>query len=97
MAIDTFGDYLDFHSHLHALLAHGLFCGLGCLPQPSGGSFFGLCDAPRNPKKPVFDFLVHFLSLCVHGNARFRLQTPGQRPGGPKAISYQFEDSAPTR
>jgi hypothetical protein len=29
------------------------------------------------------------LSLCAHGNARFRLQTPGQRPGGPKAISYQ--------
>jgi hypothetical protein len=28
-------------------------------------------------------------SLCAHGNARFRLQTPGQRPGGPKAISYQ--------
>jgi hypothetical protein len=30
------------------------------------------------------------LSLCADGNARFRLQTPGQRPGGPKAISYQF-------
>ena len=29
------------------------------------------------------------LSLCAHGNARFRLQTPGQRSGGPKAISYQ--------
>jgi HPt (histidine-containing phosphotransfer) domain-containing protein len=29
------------------------------------------------------------LSLCAHGNARFRLQTPGQRPGGPKAISYE--------
>jgi hypothetical protein len=26
------------------------------------------------------------LSLCAHGNARFRLKTPGQRPGGPKAI-----------
>jgi UDP-GlcNAc:undecaprenyl-phosphate GlcNAc-1-phosphate transferase len=30
------------------------------------------------------------LSLCAHGNARFRLPTPGQRPGGPKGISYQF-------
>jgi hypothetical protein len=30
------------------------------------------------------------LSVCAHGNARFRLQTPDQRPGGPKAISYQF-------
>jgi hypothetical protein len=29
------------------------------------------------------------LSLCAHGNAPFRLQTPGQRPGGSKAISYQ--------
>ena len=28
------------------------------------------------------------LLLCARGNARFRLQTPGQRPGGPKAISY---------
>jgi hypothetical protein len=26
------------------------------------------------------------LSLCAHGNARFRLPTPGQRSGGPKAI-----------
>jgi carboxylesterase len=34
------------------------------------------------------------LSLCAHGNARFRLQTPGQRPGGPKAISYQYEVEA---
>jgi hypothetical protein len=30
------------------------------------------------------------LSLCANGNARFRLHTPGQRPGGPKAISYQL-------
>jgi hypothetical protein len=30
------------------------------------------------------------VSLCAHGNARFWLQTPiSQRPGGPKAISYQ--------
>jgi hypothetical protein len=29
------------------------------------------------------------LSLYAHGNARFRLPTPGHRPGGPKAISYQ--------
>jgi hypothetical protein len=39
-------------------------------------------DPPR--KAPL-------LSLCAHGNARFRLQTPGQRPGGPKAISYQYQ------
>ena len=41
---------------------------------------------------PVFDFrAVLLLSLCAHGNARFPLQNyPGQRPGGPKAISYQF-------
>jgi len=25
MAIDTFGEYLDFHPHLHALVADGLF------------------------------------------------------------------------
>jgi hypothetical protein len=40
---------------------------------------------------PVFDFRAFLLlSLCAYGNARFRLQTPGQRPGGPKAISYQL-------
>lgn len=32
------------------------------------------------------------MSLCAHENARFRLQTPSQRPGGPKAISYQFHN-----
>jgi hypothetical protein len=31
------------------------------------------------------------LSLSADGNARFRRPTPGQRPGGPKAISYQSE------
>jgi hypothetical protein len=30
------------------------------------------------------------LSLFAHGNARFRLQTSGQCPAGPKAISYQL-------
>jgi hypothetical protein len=29
------------------------------------------------------------LSLCAHGNVRLPLQTPGQRPGGLKAISYR--------
>ena len=45
-------------------------------PQPSGGS-------------PCLTFGPPF-ALCAHGNARFRLQTPGQRRGGRKAISYQF-------
>jgi hypothetical protein len=27
--------------------------------------------------------------MFFHGKARFRLQTPGQRPGGRMAISYQ--------
>ena len=33
----------------------------------------------------MFDFRAYFVTL----RARFRLQTLGQRPGGPKAISYQ--------
>ena len=33
MAIDTFGEYLDFHPHLHALVADGLFCAFGGLPR----------------------------------------------------------------
>ena len=40
-------------------------------PQSSGGGC--LTSGPLFP-------------LCAHGNARFRLHTPGQRPGGPKAI-----------
>jgi lysophospholipase L1-like esterase len=40
----------------------------------------------------VFDFRAHFSSFCANGNARFRLQTLGQRPGGPKTISYQFHN-----
>jgi hypothetical protein len=31
------------------------------------------------------------LSLCAHGNARFRLQTPGQRLRRSKVISHQSE------
>ncbi len=30
-----------------------------------------------------------------HGNARFRFQTPGQRPGGRKAISYELSFETP--
>ena len=58
-------------------------------PQPSGDSFFGL-RRPQ-PEKPVFDFRARFCHSAPHGNARFRLQTPGQGPGGPTAISYQYE------
>jgi hypothetical protein len=29
MAIDTFGEYLDFHPHVHALVADGLFARSG--------------------------------------------------------------------
>jgi lysophospholipase L1-like esterase len=32
------------------------------------------------------------LSLCAHGNARFRLQLPANAPEGPKAISYRFHN-----
>ena len=46
--------------------------------------------------RPVFDFPAHFLSLCAHGNARFRLQTPGQRPGGPKAVPSFPTSSCPS-
>ena len=34
------------------------------------------------------------MSLCADGNARFELQTSSQRPGGPKATSYQDEVEA---
>jgi hypothetical protein len=50
---------------------------------------------PRDPRRegqkrfPISLTSGPLLALCAHGDARFQLQTPGQRPGGPKAISYQ--------
>jgi hypothetical protein len=50
----------------------------------------------KQPFRAVADFQKYrcltsgsTLPLCAYTNGRFRLQTPGQRPGGPKAISYQ--------
>jgi hypothetical protein len=37
--------------------------------------------------------IPEFGNMCAHGKGGFRLQTPGQRPGGPKAISYQYQSS----
>ena len=70
-------------------------CASGTLvqrPRAPATAFSG-CGA-RNPKKPVFDFRAHFCHFAPHGNARFRLETPGQRPGGPKTISYEYEVEA---
>ena len=62
------------------------------------------CRAFMNKPQPFFStltlisFLLNlthttlagpFLSLWAHGNARFPIQTTGQRPGGLKAISYR--------
>jgi hypothetical protein len=41
------------------------------------------------PPKPVFDFRAHICHSALM-ETRFRLQTSGERPGGQKAISYQF-------
>ena len=43
---------------------------------------------------PVCPHGTSELSLRAHGNAHFRFQTPGQRPGGPTTISYQSGQSA---
>jgi hypothetical protein len=49
---------------------------------------------PAKPKKAVFDFRAHFchaapMETHAFGVRLFRRKTPGQRPEGPKAISYQ--------
>ena len=46
--------------------------------------------APRPSNRAVFDFRTHFCHSAPHGSVRFRLQTPGQCLGGPKAIFIQF-------
>lgn len=46
MAIHTFGDYLDFHPHLHALVADGLFAG--------GGRFHVMPPVSLRPLETLF-------------------------------------------
>ncbi len=50
---------------------------------------FRVAGAPRNPKKPVFDFRAHFCHSAPWKRT-LSASDPGQLPGGPKAISYQF-------
>jgi hypothetical protein len=46
MAIHTFGEYLDFHPHLHALVADGLFV--------RSGLFHVLPDVTLRPLEELF-------------------------------------------
>ena len=46
MAIHTFGEYLDFHPHLHALVADGLFV--------RSGLFYVMPDASLKPLEEMF-------------------------------------------
>ncbi len=46
MTIHTFGEYLDFHPHLHMLLADGLFVG--------SGLFYLLPDVSLKPLEKLF-------------------------------------------
>ena len=49
---------------------------------------------PRNPRNPCLTPGPTFVTLRPWKRT-FRLQTPGQRPEGPKAISYQsYEENA---
>ena len=47
------------------------------------------CD-PKPSNGDVFDLRTQFCHSAPHGSVRFRLQTPGQFLGGPKAIFIQF-------
>jgi hypothetical protein len=55
MTIHTFGEYLDFHPHLHALVADGLFT--------ASGMFHVMPDAPLKPLEELFRLRV--LSFLV--------------------------------
>jgi hypothetical protein len=43
-------------------------------------------------RRPVFDFRSHFVTLHPMETHTYRLQTLGERPGGPKVISYQLNN-----
>ena len=52
-------------------------------PETSGSAQVRLSHplfSGPSPRAPVFDFRAHFFHSAPSGNARFRLQTPGQRP-----------------
>ena len=70
-------------------LSHPLFSG----PQPSGGSFFDLWNAPRNPKRPVFDFRAHFCHSAPMETHAFGFTLRANAPEGQKRfpISCRFE------
>ena len=49
MAIDTFGEYLDFHPHLHALVADALFARSGVfhvMPRDRSQALGGILPRP---------------------------------------------------
>jgi len=58
-----------------------------------GGSHFQPTPSPepafRDAGRAPHPEMKPDLAASGHGNHRFQLQTPSQRPGGPKAISYQ--------
>ena len=52
--------------------------------------------AAPSPPAAQLDFRAHFCHSAPMETHAFGFTTPGQRPGGPKAISYQFKiDFAP--
>ena len=61
LTLHTFGEYLDFHPHIHALVADGLFLRDPSAPPPASGlqppashTFHTLPDAPLKPLEELF-------------------------------------------
>ena len=66
LTLQTFGEYLDFHPHIHALIADGLFT--------RNGQFHPLHELPLKPLEEIFrahviQFLVD-LDLLPHDRVR---------------------------
>ena len=73
MTLHTFGEYLDFHPHVHALVADGLFLprrsptapGLPAAPAaalPPGATFHPLPETPLKPLEELFRAkVIHLL------------------------------------
>jgi len=95
MAIHTFGEYLDVHPHLHALVADGLFV--------RSGLFYVMPDASLKPLEEMFRArVITFLvdkgllpparadmlrgclpgtDLCSGARGAFRVQRAPEPPG----------------
>jgi hypothetical protein len=77
LTLHTFGEYLDFHPHIHALVADGLFNrtapGPPAAPTPAGPPNAAFLPLPEAPLKPLEDL---FRAKVIHLLVEEKLLAP---------------------